>query len=139
LLQATGADESSLTEPQDIYNDLGNTHVFYGGAAVDIPLHARWTARTGAWWAPTTIPDEIFHLGIVDFAAWDLRAAIAWQPSQSLFVATSVDWYLIPDRHIEDSSLSLNNSSTSGRVLPPANGDYAMSATRYGLSLVYRH
>jgi long-subunit fatty acid transport protein len=138
LLEATGANESSITDPQDIYNDLGNTDVFYGGAAVDIPLHARWTLRTGAWWAPSSIPDQTFHLGIVDFAAWDVRAALAWQPVQALTVATSVDWYLVPDRTIDNSGLSMTNEATSGRLLPSANGEYAMSATRLGLSVVYR-
>jgi len=138
LLLATGINESSLTEPQDIYTDLGNQQVVYGGVAVDIPLHARLTARTGVWWAPTSIPDETFHLGVVDFGAWDLRAGLAWQPSQSFLVATSVDWFLIPDRTISNSALSLANDAPSGRVLPSANGDYAMQATRYGLSLLYR-
>jgi long-subunit fatty acid transport protein len=138
LLEATGSDDSSLTDPQDIYNDLGNTDVFYGGAAIDLPLHARWTARTGAWWAPTSIPDQTFHLGIADFAAWDLRAGLAWQPTQSILIASSVDWYLIADREINNSGLSITNEASSGRVLPSANGEYAMSATRYGLSMIYR-
>jgi len=138
LLLATGLNESSLTAPQDIYNDLGNHSVFFGGAGVDIPLHARWTLRTGAWWAPTTIPEENFHVGILDFNALDVRGGLAWMPSTSLTVAGSIDHYVIPDRNIRKSSLSLTNEPTSGRVLPSANGDYAMKANRYGLTVIYR-
>jgi hypothetical protein len=57
---------------------------------------------------------------------------------QALTVATSVDWYLVPDRTIDNSGLSMTNEATSGRLLPSANGEYAMSATRLGLSVVYR-
>jgi long-subunit fatty acid transport protein len=138
LLAATGVNESSLTDPQDIYNDLGNHPVFFGGAGVDIPLHARWTIRTGAWWAPTTIPEENFHLGIVDFDALDLRGGVSWMPSSDLTIAAGVDYYIIPDREIRKSGLSLTNNASTGRLLPSANGSYAMKGTRYGLTVTYR-
>jgi len=138
LVAATGINETSLTEDQDIYNDLGNHDVFYGGAAVDVPLHERWTFRTGAWWAPTTIPEKNFHLGIVDFDAWDLRAAVAWTPVDALTLGLSADVFFIPDRSIDNSSLSLTNPPASGRVLPSANGEYAMRAARAGLTVLYR-
>ena len=105
---------------------------------MDIPLHARWTARLGAWWAPTTIPDENFHIGIMDFPSIDLRSALAWQPSQAWLIATSLDVFMIPDRKIQNSALSLTNAPASGRVLPSANGEYSMNAGRLGLTAVYR-
>ncbi len=138
LMSATGMDESSLTDTQKIYNDLGNVDVFYGGAGIDLPLHARWTLRTGAWWAPTSILDETFHIGVADYSALDLRAGLSWMPSQSLTIAASIDTFVIPDRTITTSQLALTNEATSGRVLPSANGTYSMKANRYGLTVIYR-
>jgi long-subunit fatty acid transport protein len=138
LLGATGVNESELTESLELYNDLGNHDVFYGGAAADFTLHKKVVLRTGLWYAPTTIPDANFHLGIVDFPAWDIRAAVAWSPVDWLTAGTSLDVYAIPSREIRNSRLSLSNAPESGRVLPSANGDYSMSAVRFGLTLVTR-
>jgi long-subunit fatty acid transport protein len=106
--------------------------------AVSAPLGERWMLRPGVFYAPTTLPDQTFHLGIVDFSAWDLRGAVAWTPLQWLTAGISVDQFVIKSRHIKNSGLSLDNSAASGRVLPSANGQYAMSATRFGMTLVLR-
>jgi long-subunit fatty acid transport protein len=138
LVESTGLNQSETTESIELYNDLGNHDVFYGGAAADVSVHKKWKLRGGLWYAPTTIPDETFHLGIVDFPAWDLRTAVAFTPIEHLTIGASLDVYLIASRDIRNSALSLNQTPESGRVLPSANGDYAMRAARMGLTLVTR-
>ena len=76
---------------------------------------------------------------IVDFSVIDLRMGAAYTPLSWLTAALSVDYYLIPDRHITDSSLSLSNGADSGRVLPSADGVYTMDAARLGLTLLTRY
>lgn len=138
LIESTGLNESETTDSIELYNDLGNHDVFYGGAAADFRVHEKWKLRGGLWYAPTTIPDETFHLGIVDFPAWDLRTAVAFTPIEHLTIGASLDLFLIQAREIRDSDLSVNQTPESGRVLPSANGDYAMRAARMGLTLVTR-
>ncbi len=138
LVLATGINESDFTESMDVYNDLGNHDVFYGGLASDFAVHKQWVIRTGVWYAPSSIPDETFQLGVVDFPAWDLRAAVSWTPIERLTLGTSIDLFAISGRTIRDSDLALTNPSQSGRVYPSANGDYKMRAVRFGLTIVAR-
>jgi len=127
-----------LATGSDIHNDLGNGHAFHGGISADFPV-GKFRLRPGAYYGGTTIPDETFHVGIADFAALDLRLSAAASPVDWLTVALTVDHYLIENREIQTSGLSLDNDASTGRVLPSANGLYGMNATRTGLTLITRH
>ena len=122
-----------------ILNDLGHGSTLHGGGTIDVPVGDEWVVRTGAFYSPTTLPAEAMHASIVDFTVLDLRLGAAYTPFEWLTAALSVDHYLIPDRDISNSSLSLSNSGESGRVLPSGNGLYTMDATRFGLTLITRH
>ena len=69
----------------------------------------------------------------------DLRVGAAYTPFEWLTAALTTDYYMIPDRDIDTSSLSLGNTADSGRVLPSGNGRYSMDAVRFGLTLITRH
>jgi long-subunit fatty acid transport protein len=139
LLASTGLNESDLLAAgTDIHNDLGHTDVFHGGAALGIPLGEDWEVRPAAYYSPTTVPDEAFHVGIADFVSWDLRLSGAYAMTPWLTAGLSLDQFVIRTRTIRTSGLSLENSAASGRVLPSANGKYDMHATRMGLSFIAR-
>ena len=100
---------------------------------------SEWVVRTGVFYSPSTLPAEAMHASIVDFAVLDLRLAAAFTPAEWLTAAVSADYYVIPDRDITNSSLSLSNGADSGRVLPSGNGLYSMNAARVGLTLITRY
>jgi len=139
LLATTGIDESDLLAAgTDIRNNLGHTSVFHGGATLGIPFGDKWEVRPGAFYSPTTLPDDGFHIGIADFMSWDLRLAGSYQLTQWLTTGLSFDQFLVKTRTIRTSGLALDNDAASGRVLPSANGRYDMTARRIGLSLIAR-
>jgi len=140
LIVQSGINDSGLTDMTlSILNDLGNGSTFHGGGTIDVPIGEDWVVRTGAFYSPTTLPSEAMHASIVDFTVVDLRLGAAYTPVEWLTAALSADYYLIPDRDIDNSSLSLGNSADSGRVLPSGNGVYTMNAARFGLTLITRH
>ena len=140
LIVQSGINNSGLTERKlRILNDLGHGSTLHGGGTLDIPMGEAWVVRTGAFYSPSTLPSEAMHASIVDFSVIDLRMGAAYTPLSWLTAALSVDYYLIPDRHITDSSLSLSNGADSGRVLPSADGVYTMDAARLGLTLLTRY
>jgi len=139
FILASGLNESDiLAAGTDIHNDLGHSDAFHGGIAVDFPV-SKFRIRPAVYYAGTTLPDETFHVGIADFPALDLRLSASASPVDWLTVALSVDHFVIRDREIRTSGLSLDNDASSGRVLPSANGVYSMAATRTGLTLIARH
>jgi long-subunit fatty acid transport protein len=139
LIVETAINESGLTNQDiEIHNDLGHGSTLHGGVAVAVPIGSRWLIRPGVFYAPTTLPSDAFHASIVDFSAVDLRLSGAYSPMDWLTIGLSIDHFLIPDRVIDDSSLSLDNAASTGRVLPSANGRYQMSASRVGLTLIAR-
>ena len=140
LIVQSGINDSGLTDMRlSILNDLGHGSTVHGGGTVDIPVGPEWVVRTGVFYSPSTLPAEAMHASIVDFAVLDLRLAAAFTPAEWLTAAVSADYYVIPDRDITDSSLSLSNSADSGRVLPSGNGLYSMNAARVGLTLITRY
>lgn len=139
LLTSAGANEADiLAAGTDIHSNLGHGSAFHAGAAVAVPLSKRLLLRPAFQYAGTTLPDESFHVGIADFAALDLRLSAAHSTTEWLTIALSVDHFLIADRVITDSSLSFDNTASSGRVLNSANGRYSMNATRAGLTVITR-
>jgi long-subunit fatty acid transport protein len=139
FILSSGVNESDiLAAGTDIHNDLGNSDAFHGGIAVDFPV-AKFRLRPAVFYAGTTISDQTFHAGIADFPALDLRLSASASPVDWLTVALTVDHFVIVDREIQDSGLSLDNDASTGRVLPSANGLYGMAATRTGLTLIARH
>ena len=139
LIVQSGINASGLLDQEiEIHNDLGHGGTVHGGIAVAVPLGERWLLRPGIFYAPSTLPSEGFNASIVDFNALDLRLATAFSPKDWLTLGVSVDHFIIPDRNISDSSLSLDNAASTGRVLPSANGRYQMSATRLGLTFIAR-
>ena len=140
LIVQSSINDSALTDLRlSILNDLGHGSTIHGGGTLDVPVGEEWVLRTGVFYSPTTLPAEAMHASIVDFTVLDLRLGAAYTPVEWLTAALSVDHYLIPDRDISNSSLSLSNSGESGRVLPSGNGLYTMDATRFGLTLITRH
>jgi hypothetical protein len=136
---SSGVNEADiLAAGTDIHNDLGNDDAFHGGIAVDFPV-SKFRFRPGVFYAGTTISDETFHAGVADFPALDLRISASASPIDWLTVALTVDHFVIMDRTVQTSGLSLDNDASTGRVLPSANGQYGMNATRTGLTLVARH
>jgi long-subunit fatty acid transport protein len=139
LIDGFGLNESALLDSTiTIQNDLGHGSTLHGGAAIDIPVGPQWVVRPGLFYAPTTLPSSGFHASIMDFSTLDLRLAGSYTPKSWLTLGASVDHFLIFDRDIRDSNLSLNNSADSGRVLPSGNGLYRMRATRLGFTLIVR-
>ena len=139
FIMSSGVNEADiLAAGTDIHNDLGNGDAFHGGIAVDFPL-AKLRLRPGVFYAGTTISDETFHAGVADFPALDLRISASALPVDWLTVALTVDHFVIVDRTVLTSGLSLDNDASTGRVLPSANGQYGMNATRTGLTLIARH
>ena len=140
LIVQSGINNSGLTDMRlSILNDLGHGSTVHGGGTVDIPVGSEWVVRTGVFYSPSTLPAEAMHASIVDFAVLDLRLAAAFTPAEWLTAAVSADYYVIPDRDITNSSLSLSNGADSGRVLPSGNGLYSMNAARVGLTLITRY
>jgi long-subunit fatty acid transport protein len=140
LIVQSGINDSGLTDTKlTILNDLGHGATFHGGGTVDVPIGKEWVVRTGAFFSPTTLPSEAMHASIVDFSVLDLRLAAAYTPKDWLTIGLSVDHYLTLDRDINNSSLALDNTAESGRVLPSANGLYTMDAARVGLTFIARH
>jgi len=140
LIQGTGLNASDLLDGTiTINNNLGHRSTFHGGAAVDIPIGTQWTVRPGAYYSPTTLPSAGFHASIMDFTSFDLRLAGSYTPKRWLTLGLSIDQFIVLDRVIRDSSLSLDNPASSGRVLPSGNGLYQMNATRLGLTVIARH
>ena len=139
LIVESGLNDSGLLDTElEIKNDLGHHGTLHGGVAVGVPIGQRWLIRPGVFYAPTTLPDSSFHASIADFTSIDLRLSTAYSPTDWLTLGVSVDHFIIPDRDIKTSSLSLDNPSHSGRVLPSANGLYEMDATRVGLTVIAR-
>ena len=139
LLVGTGINESDLLKSgTEIRNNLGHTSVFHGGGTLGIPIGDKWEVRPGAFYSPTTLPDDGFHAGIADFTSWDLRLVGSYQLNAWLTTGLSYDYFMVKTRTIRTSSLSFENDAASGRVLPSANGRYDMTANRVGLSLIAR-
>ena len=139
LVDGSAINESGLLDSKlTIQNNLGHRSTIYGGVAVDVPIGSKWTVRPGAFYAPTTLPSDGFHASIMDHTSIDLRLAGSYTVREWLTLGASLDHFIILDRDIQDSSLSLNNPASSGRVLPSANGLYQMAATRVGLTVIAR-
>jgi hypothetical protein len=139
LLSTTDVNEADIMKAgTSITNDLGNSSAFHGGIGLSIPIGSRYEVRPAAYYAGTTIPDETFHAGIVDFPAYDLRLSASHTPVDWLTVGLSFDHFVVPDRTVRNSSLSFDNKANSGRTLNSANGRYTMRAHRAGLTLIAR-
>ncbi|MFZ5482311.1 MAG: hypothetical protein ACOZNI_36455, partial [Myxococcota bacterium] len=116
----------------------GMRDVVTEGLWVELPAGEHVDLRAGAWHAPPAVPDGYVHPGNADFRTIDLRAAAAIRASRGLVIAVTGDLFVAGERDVDDSAYAPTAAGASGMALPPADGTYALSAGRLGLTVLVR-
>ncbi len=118
-------------------SQTGMQDIVVGGLWGEFALGERVLLRPGAWYSPAALPDDYVHPGNADFASLDVRLAAAWRASEHWSLVGSVDYWVSGRRDIDESVFSLAAPASSGRVLPPGDGVYALDVARVGGGVLY--
>jgi long-subunit fatty acid transport protein len=140
ILESYGVNEGEFLDAVGGAESVSNMQDSYGVGLIGVlPLFDdQLEVRAATYYNSGAVPESHAHPGNLDFAAVNLRGAVAWTPFRQLTLGVAGDYYYNFPHDITDSLHSITDPTSSGSMLPSGNGFYALGMSRLGLTVVVR-
>jgi long-subunit fatty acid transport protein len=140
VLGTSGLDQADFLRSQegDQSSDLHWRDVVNVGLAASVRATPRLDLRVGVWRSPGALELDWVHPANLDFTVWNLRAGARFDAAPALTLAASADLYAAQTRTVTTSVYSQTDPASPAQALPRADGRYAATLWRAGLTVVVR-